>query len=384
MLLVFQVDQLQDENASLEQRIQGHQMRTQTMELELDKNSKKWKEKEISLLKEIDQLHIKVEEAMVIGQMGSPGSPKQNKANPAHQDYPVGSESAHDSATTILTHAQATTAPQGGVQISEESLEAAEKRRERDLEVLNVLQTLSATLMSMSQSQAESVCGEIARIKMLFDQTPTARMLLKAGEGVSDLNRVSETRPEEILTRWMTAHLKHALKNGDLPDGATVLVNNLSTDLDDGIILLDFLNLILPDAFKWPAEHVESMRIASRDKIGELLSSTMADFTQDTTWQELQLFDPENSFENRTKILSLLFLLSSGMTDGWGGTGGGLKTGVWGCAQQLAKNKVMVEEAARRLEEAGKSLLNTVKTARDRYSHAKCVREPSKILKQTD
>ena len=171
MLLVFQVDQLQDENTSLEQRIQGHQMRTQTMELELDKNSKKWKEKEISLLKEIDQLHIKVEEAMVIGQMGSPGSPKQNKANPAHQDYPVGSEPAHASATTILTHAQATTAPQGGVQISEESLEAAEKRRERDLEVLNVLQTLSTTLMSMSQSQAESVCGEIARIKMLFDQT---------------------------------------------------------------------------------------------------------------------------------------------------------------------------------------------------------------------
>ena len=99
MLLVFQVDQLQGENTSLEQRIQGHKMRTQTMELELDKNSKKWKEKEISLLKEIDQLHIKVEEAMVIGQMGSS---KQNRENPAHQDLKNGD--LPDGATVLVNN----------------------------------------------------------------------------------------------------------------------------------------------------------------------------------------------------------------------------------------------------------------------------------------
>lgn len=230
-VLTSNVSDLETEKNSLEKRIEGFQMRTKTMEIELESNAKKWEKKEAALLKEIETL----EDKLVLGVTQS--SNHAQETSPAHHRL---SHSLSDEEADSTSHNAPPRQPivAAGAAMSKQEEEAAEKRREKDSQVLGIVRALSDLLIDLSRKEVEGVCNEMRSTMQLFKSTPTIRMLLKSGESSDDMDRISHGKTEEVLVRWITAHLKQAFKEGLLPEGATVLVNSLSTDLDDGIILV--------------------------------------------------------------------------------------------------------------------------------------------------
>jgi len=230
-VLTSNVADLETEKTSLEKRIEGFQLRTKTMETELERNAKKWEKKEAALLKEIDTL----EDKLVLGATQL-SNDAQETSHAHHRQSQSLSGQAADSLSHNLIQGQPTVVAVAAMSLQEE--EAAEKRREKESQVLGIVRALSDLLIDLSKKEVEGVCNEMRSTMQLFKSTPTIRMLLKSGESSADLDRISRGKAEEVLVRWITAHLKQAFKEGLLPEGATVLVNNLSTDLDDGIILV--------------------------------------------------------------------------------------------------------------------------------------------------
>jgi hypothetical protein len=342
------VDCLESENTSLEKRIEGFQLRTQTMESEIEIASKKSAKKEASLLKEIETLTLKLDEAMIQSQMAtSPGEKKVNTASPEHTIQDLTTQSNSSSIIPVPAPLPAS--------MSVQDLEDAEKRRESEMLLLDSFHALVKGFLEMSRMNVQGLCKEISAISLLFEQSPTVRLLLKSGETSVELNKVANDSPEKLLARWMTAILKDAFKEGVLKEGATVVVNNLTTDLDDGMVLLDFLNLVLPDNLKWPEEKVASAQIACLEKRGELLANAMVDLTADEGWLEVDFFVQEGALENRIRMLSLVFLLSSGITGN-----------LWGACQQLANNKITLDETESRIEDSSRALMKSIEAARIR------------------
>ena len=338
------VAELETEKSNLEKRIEGFQMRTQTMELELESNAKKWEKKETALLKEIETLEDKLV-------LGVTQKPNEVPSSPGHGSQST-SIAARDSAPPPTVHRHPTTAAP-----AIQDAEAAEKQREKEAQVLGIVRMLSDALIDLSRKTVEGVCSEMRTTTHLFKTTPTIRMLLKSGESSDDIDRISRSKAEEVLVRWITAHLKHAFKEGRLPEGATVLVNNLNADLDDGAVLVDFVNLVLPDRIKWSESKMEDARNASLAKRGELLVLAMVDLTSDTEWENVDLFHPESAHENRVRFLSLLFLISSGITGS-----------EWGTGQQLASNFVTLQDTLERIDHGADKLSAALDAAASRSS----------------
>ena len=311
----------------------------QVMETEMESNAKKWAKKEASLLKDIDNLNIKLEENMVQSQMAPPQEKKHDSEHVSHvaESHATGSHAASQRSPDMPVHAMTVA-----------DSEALEKRRESEKGVVNIIEMLAKTLIELSRKEVDGVCGEMRATTKRFEKMPTVRMLLKQGESGDDIDRVSRTKIEELITRWISAHMKQALKDGKLPEGTTVVVNNVTTDLDDGIVLLEFFNLVLPEKFKWPDNKVQSARMASVVKRGELFANTMLDLTGDSEWEEFDFFVEEGSVEKRLRFLSLFYLLSSGFTGS-----------AWGAGQQLASNMNAVQDTAEHIQQGADKLLVT-------------------------
>jgi len=341
-VLTKNVKELKIERTVLEKRIEGFQMREQILEQQTESNTRKWENKIKSLEEEVDSLSSKLEEAMLTGLVSGKSRERQkldgDEEHHSGADYGGGHHGhLHHSQTMPVSH------------MSLQDAEVAQKRHEHEIMVLGLFQTLSTTLIELSRKEVEGVCGEMRATTNRFENTATMRMLLKTDETHLDLDRIKN---EDLLTRWISCTLKQAFKDGKLRDGAAVMVNNLTTDLDDGMVLIDIFSLVLPDKYKWPEEKLQSARCASLEKRGEFFASTMVALTNDAEWEEFDFFSKESTLDKRCQFLSLLFLV---LSDGRGS--------VWGPGLQLASNMNKVQDTAENIEHGAEKLMKTLKEA---------------------
>jgi len=343
--LQLQVTELELEKTSLEKRIEGFQLRTQTMETEIEVNAKKWGKKEAAFIKEIDALTEKLDASFVQSQQAGPTGDTDSTA------YSHAGAQSHAGAAPMASMQSRQAAP--AMPISVQDAEAAEKRLEQEKVAIGIIRALTSGLVDLSRKEAHGVCADMRATTKRFENTPTVRMLLKHGETCQELDRVSRLKAHELLTRWISAHLKQALNDGKLPDGATIVVSNLTTDLDDGMVLLNFINLVLPEHMKWPEERVSTARSASLEKRGSLFAQTMVDLTADPQWEEVDLFGPgDKTLDVRIRFLSLLYLLSSD-----------LSSAAWGAGQQLASNYNKMQDTAEHIGHCADKLLQVLDAA---------------------
>jgi hypothetical protein len=341
--LQLQVAELEMEKTVLEKRIEGFQLRTQTMETEMDLNGKRWAKKEATFLKEIEVLTEKLDVSMV-----------QSQTAASDADH---STAEHSQSVSLLTKG-ASMARQGAPAMpmympSAQDASAAGARLEKDRAVLQIIQKLANILIDFSRKESQNLCADMRATTQRFEKTPTVRMLLKQGETCVEFDRTSRFNTQELLTRWISAHLKQAVNNSLLPEGSTFVIKNLTTDLDDGLVLLDFINLVLPKDMKWPEEKVSTARIGSLETRGSLFAQTMVALTADPQWEEVDLFKSgDGSLDVRIRFLSLLYLLSAS-----------LNCTPWGTGQQLAANYNKMQDEAEHLEYCSDKLLQLLEAA---------------------
>jgi len=395
--LTYTVSDLETEKTNLEMRIEGFQFRVHTMEGEMDSHIKRWEKKEASLTKEIESLKS--------------GMSLEHIASAAGQKSEGG-----DSVSVV--------ALPDFVQMTVAESEMAAWRLARERELMDMIHLLGTTLIELSHAEIEGACGEIRGETSQFETTPTVRALLKSGETNLEFDGVvAQGKSEELLVRWISSHLKQAQKDGLLLEDAIVKIHNLGADLDDGTVLVDFLNVVLPDNYKWAEERVAAAKLASASKRGQLLTNTMVDLTSDTAWEQLVLFfeacglqweetggasdkPPPGTeiinaplasallakteftteefdvfnvsdlaegcyinagdkrfqpaamnrgllLDNRIRLLSVVYLLSSGLTGS-----------LWGAGLQLASHFNSVQDAAERIEQAAEHFTNALDAAR--------------------
>jgi len=382
------------------------------MEGEMDSHIKRWEKKEASLTKEIESL----KSGMSLEHIASAAGQKSGGGGSVSRVKSL-RDAGDASQTTVV-------ALPDSVQMTVAESEVAAWRLACERELMDMIHLLGTTLIELSHAEIEGVCGEIRGETSQFETTPTVRALLKSGETNLEFDgAVAQGKSQELLVRWISSHLKQAQKDGLLLEDAIVKIHNLGADLDDGTVLVDFLNVVLPDNYKWAEERVAAAKLASASKRGQLLTNTMVDLTSDTAWEQLVLFledcglqweetggasdEPPPGTEivnallasallakteftteefdvfnvsdlaegcyinagdkrfqptamnrgllldNRIRLLSVVYLLSSGLTGS-----------LWGAGLQLTSHFNGVQDAAERIEQTAEHFTNALDAAR--------------------